>query len=247
MAGMPVFSYAIPLARLLIYARQRGLVALPFHVLGESQPEDVLIHAIVERYVRETHGIDLTITHDSSNIFKNVKSRVLEIPDVSMRTIRKVGLHSGRMGFKDPGHASRRTEFYNAANSALAPFGLGPFSNDTHPLYDGRKITRMGYFLPLTVGLWTYDLVNRWLDEDADRLYPALRAHQIGDFKRGFVAALTPFVNYRKQQGLPAVADQLVAGLELLRDPDHGTLERLVMRHLTEDEYPSIRAAAPYF
>ncbi len=248
MDGIPVFSYAIPLARLILYARQRRLTALPFHILGESQPEDVLIHAVVERAVRHTHGIALNITHDSSNIFKqNLKSRVVEIPDASTRTIRKAGLHSGRMGFKDPGHASRRAEYYDVVNQALAPFELGPFAYDSHPIYEGKKTTPLGYFFLLAVAMWTYDLINTWMDEAAEGLFPVLQAGQVDDFKRGFVAALTPFLSPTKAAKLPAVADQLLAGLALLRDPDPGYLERLVAQSLRDDEYVTIQQAPLYF
>ncbi len=248
MAGMPVFSYAIPLARLVLYAKQRGLAALPFHVLGESQPEDVLIHALVERYVRFIHGIELTVTHDSSNILKqNFQSRLVEIPNPATRSMRKVTLHSGRMGFKDPGHPSRREEFYAVVNQALTPFGLGPFTNDSHPMYPEKETSRMGYFFLLTVALWSYDLINTWMDEKAEELFPLLAAQQYDDFKRGFVAALKPFVTPKKAVFLPAVADQLVAGLALLRDPDPDRLERLVSQHLSGDECDVIRRAPLYF
>ncbi len=248
MAGMPVFSYAIPLARLILYARQRGLTSLPFHVLGESQPEDVLIHALVEKYVRATHGIDLMVTHDSSDIFQqNFKSRVVEIPDLMSRSVRKVAVHTARLGFKDNKPVSRGEAFYSAVNSALTPFGLGPFSSDSHPMYEGGKTSRMGYFFLLTPALWTYDLVNTWMEEKADELFPLIQAQQIDDFKRGFIAALMPFVPPTKAANLPCVADQLIAGLELLREPDLDRLERLVFQHLRADEYTTIRNTPIYF
>jgi len=248
LAGMPVFSYAIPLARLVLYAKQRGLTALPFHVLGESQPEDVLIHALVEKFVQDKHGLAVTITHDSSNIFRqNMGARVAEIPDLAARAIRKVALHSGRMGFKDPGHASRRTEFYDAVNAALGQYGLGPFSNDTHPFYVGRQTTHFGYFALLIVALWTYDLTNDWMGEAAEDLYPLIRDGQVPEFKQRFVATLRPYLPPTKAANLPGLANQITAGLDLLANPDPDLLERLVKQHLRDDEAPVIRSAALYF
>jgi len=64
---LPFSFTAIGIGTLLCKLKKKSA---KFHILGNSTYKDAIFYMLLERHIREVFGINLTITYDSSNLFK---------------------------------------------------------------------------------------------------------------------------------------------------------------------------------
>ncbi len=88
----------IYIIKLIEYATKQKPKKLEFHILGVSNPVDIVKMRFIEHITRYITGIDIKITHDSSKIFKAIiKSKTIDYFDDKKMNILELDFSSKRI------------------------------------------------------------------------------------------------------------------------------------------------------
>lgn len=77
---MPIAVFAIGIVKIVHNAKIRGIKKLKIHILGAASYRDIMLYQLYKAIIKEYHDIEISITYDSSLVFKQIqKSRCINI------------------------------------------------------------------------------------------------------------------------------------------------------------------------
>jgi len=239
----PCIDYVIPLVRALGDARARGLTTFRYHVLGASQFQYFLAHALFERHIQEVHGIDIHITCDSTIIFSKF-ARCLALPVVSLDGTRmeEISLKSGDLNSRTPSGKTNLALFAHHTRQILQPFGMAPLSPEYRQVFrpgtQGKRdsISPLAVTYSLLIYIHNFWIVERWCRVEVERLYPLLLSGREDTFLHEVQAVLlrisesppTP----RRRKNAADMAGRILHSLHMLSALDWGYAQFVVDTHL---------------
>jgi len=243
----PQILLIFPLVQLLNEAKRCGRNYLEYHVLGNATYRDVLFYHLIEQHVKECHDIDLTISFDSSGLYKGImRGRHIIIMDDDHRAV-KVDLREAKLDNRCQRSISFRDKFVNAIREMCQDTGLRlPPEDMLHEIYywkeeKKKKPTRTLHpVMRLYIGilyLYNYSKANKQFKPIANDLYQLYKDDHIEQFNMELMQ-LTRAINFgkitRKQK---KKTEGIVSTLNLLRSLDEDHCFHLVNKYLGKDEF----------
>jgi hypothetical protein len=224
---LPVVHYAVPLTTILADVMARRLQRLRFHVLGNSQPWQLLVHDLIEEHVLRSHGIELSIKCDSTNIcseacsYKKVPLINLESQRVSVIQLLPKDLHALPV-------------FTEALNLALPQYGFPRFELSPSNLYPGMgmdskpKMGCLGNTLIMLAHIFAFATVERWTRAWARDLHSIYRSGELGEFKHRLAARFSQLNGGKLTKPKEKSVVQVCNTLQLLSDLDASKAQSLI-------------------
>lgn len=149
---IPCIIYVIPLIPILIKAKENNITEIDFHILGGANYRDILFYELIKKQVLENHGIKLTITYDSSGLFKAfMNGRYLSTLEGDLA--KKLVLRESELHLRWKDNITREDKFRNDINEMCNIFGFGPltqeniYNKETNTFYRETSVYGMFYML----------------------------------------------------------------------------------------------------
>lgn len=237
---VPCIIYVLPLVPLLNRAIKYKRDYLNFHILGGSNYRDILFYELFKKLVYDKHKIKLTITYDSSTIFKGLMvGRFIPILDNGI--IRKTNLRSHTLDhrFFDSNESSLEV-FKKTINDFVKSKGFKEIANDhiyndkTGTFYDEIRIYSMLYLL------YMYKYIENYMKTIADEAYPYYTSGNIENFNR-IIERETRKLNGNKITKKQTIKSYSVCkSLDMLSSLDEDYCKYIVDKLLVKDEFTEL-------
>lgn len=176
----PCILYIIPLLDIIHYCKENNITKFRFHVLGGSEWREILGHKFLEKHIKETLDLDITITFDSSTFFKGVcMGRYFYLP-CDNNIIKKLSFKQTDLDIfsketlftKKCVSGTSRDIFYELCNEFLEKYDMPLIDNGTESIYsEGGSLTRSVYVYMIMQTLKTFNLVEKWCTEFVEQNY----------------------------------------------------------------------------
>jgi len=242
-AKLPIYGFAIPLVPLLVHCKTRGKASFDFHVLGQSQPLDIIAMRFVEEHIKTVHGVDVHFTHDALSPINEASYRDMVLMDSKALTMRKAGLKSDNAGFYFDDGRSAIDALYDIINYDLAPYGLGPFDVDKHPYMKADGVlTPLGYALGIINATYNRTKMWHWAGGIVRDCYPIYSAGETQRFKTRFAEVIGDVICPQSHDNrIASETNKIAATLDFITrlDPDYA--DSLVCSRLVNEEHPELQ------
>lgn len=237
MPQLGTVAYALPMVDIIHYVKafRPDLRSFRFHVLGDAGWKDLLAHAVLEEHVRTVHDLDISITCDSSNVYRTIgKGRYTNICG---DTIEQISIASENLLKDHMGQGTQQEIFYKDVNTTLEPYGFPPLSPEKNPIYESGTMTPLAY---------TYTFLHRFAKikevEDncrslAANLYPVYGSGDLQEFERQVTDELRKLHDGKTDKNIPDYAQRIVNAMQLIERLDLNEVANLVARLPEEKEF----------
>lgn len=242
--AIPCIIYVLPLIPVLKKAKEAGRKQLDFHILGGAGYRDIFFYEMFSKVVKEEHDIELTISYDSSGIFKGLmRGRMLHIL-CDDEIVRKVDLRTVKLDkrflseltvtdiiSKKIDDMSDRYNFKKIDSKKIYCDESGTFPDDFR-MYAAMLVLR------------TFADVQLLLRRKANEIYPLFQAGDLEGFSTQ-CAKVTQNMNQgkitRKQK---AKTHSIANSIKMLRDLDENYCKYIVNKYLAKDEFIELDPAS---
>lgn len=247
----PQVLLIFPLIQLLNEAIKYKRKHLTYHVLGNATFRDVLFYHLFEIHVAKCHGIKLTISFDSSGLFKGImKGRYIQIIDNDY-SVSKVSLKEADLDKRCQRSMTYREKFKETMYEICSQTSLREPPKDLfHEIYYWQEkerkngtVSRVRTFHPVVRlyiainYLHTYVKANNLLKPLATELYSLYEDNRIEEFNME-IMKVTSKINFgkitRKQK---KKTEGIASSLKILENLDENHCEYLVKKYLEKDEF----------
>jgi len=235
---IPVIIYSIPLSEILKYAIDKGLKKFNFHVLGGANYVDVFYHKLFSHHIKKVHDVDVTITYDSSAIFKALAiGRFIPVFKED-GTLIKMDLKSNNLHLRFDGMNTVQDTVYNLLNDIADHYGFARLNADDHPIYDPvtNTLTRSVHMYLICYMLRMYRYLELTSDQFIDEVYPLFEAGKLQDFDDrcyGLAQRLNQGKNTKKQKAKIA---SIYRSLQILTNLDREYNRHLIHKFMSNDD-----------
>jgi len=236
---IPCIIYVIPLVYLINDCIKYKRKSLEFHILGGANFRDMLFYEMFSIHVKKIHDIDLTITFDSSGLYKALmQGRVVYILDESSKTIKKTDIRSNKMNMRFYNNDIYTYEYIlNKLNIMAEKFNFKKldyldnlYTDETNTLWDEVRAYLMLYMLYFYSEVQT--VIHEYVYGGIYDLYTNGMISEFNESNVNFVKYLTG-KNTKKQ----ILKSKLIAkSLDILTTLDEDYCEYLVNTFLAKDE-----------
>lgn len=242
--AIPCIIYVLPLIPVLKKAKEAGRKELDFHILGGAGYRDIFFYEMFSQVVKQEHDIELTISYDSSGIFKGLmRGRMLHIL-CDDEIVRKVDLRTVKLDKRfisdltvadiisqKIDNMSDRYNFKRIASKKIYCENSGTFPDDFR-IYAAMLVLR------------TFADVQLLLRRKAQEIFPLFQAGEMEEFSTQ-CAKVTQDMNQgkitRKQK---AKTHSITNSIKMLRDLDVDYCEYIVNKYLAKDEFIELDPAS---
>jgi hypothetical protein len=244
---IPCIIYVLPLVPILIKAKETGRKDIDFHILGGSNYRDILFYELIKKHVLKEHGIKLTITYDSSGLWKGLlQGRYLIIMDEKITKkldLREKWLDLSWCGGVNPiftnSNLTRKERFLKEVNLMASTFNFKKLSLENRTLYDPETKTfyRDINIYAMLYLLWMFSRVEEMCRDIINEAYDFYLA---GDFKRfnEIIGETTMYFNQGKKTKKQKVKSlNSIKSLEVLSKLDIEYCEHVLYKALSRDEF----------
>lgn len=237
---IPIIIYAIPLACILNYAKKNNLKDIKFHVLGGANFRDVFCHQLFEKHVKEFHGINLTITYDSSAIFKALAIGRYVQTFTQWNEVVKMDIRSKNLPlrFRDEG-ITVEDNVYKICNEMAELYNFKPLNKKDNPIYNVEKntLSRDVHMYLISYIFTTFHKVEQLSKQVADEAYEYYKDSEDGDWKFNDVCCkFTRLLNQGKGTTKQRKKSSLYNTLKFLEELDLDWCENLVNKFMRGDD-----------
>ncbi len=237
---IPTVIYALPLVPLLNEAIKCGRKFLNFHILGGANYRDILFYELFMKHVKKIHDIDLTITYDSSAVFKNMfVGRRLNI--FEGERVYKIDFRTDSLDKKFNANMTIVEKLREVLNNFAKQFNFKKL-NVTDVFYDPIINTfpdDVKIYLMFHV-IYSYSVAQTILKNAADRIYSLYEEGNMREFNFQ-IANIIQNINdgkiTRKQKAKSSVTGR---SLDILTDLDEDYCKHLVNKFLAKDEFKNL-------
>ena len=231
MTQVGCLAYALPLVDIIKYVKtRRSLTGFLFHILGDADWKDFLPHMLLEEHIRATHGLDVTITCDSSSIFQAIgKGRYTFVYDEGQ--VLRISLRSDEINGNHLGLGTHAQLLVKHVNSFAGRYGLRPFDIRRDPIleFDGQ-LTTLAFVYAVFGQLALFKQVEDYCRVIAARTYPIYQSGNIPEFERQVAGGLRKLHDGMTYEGIPAYATRITKSLQLIERLDLDEVASLVAR-----------------
>lgn len=234
---IPIIIYAVPLTSILNYALKKKMKSFKFHVLGGANFRDVFCHKLFEHHVKVVHDIDLTITYDSSAIFKGLAiGRYVQVLDKN-NNIMKMDLRSNSlpMRFRDE-NITHEDNVYKICNALAKKHGFALLNKVDHPIYDKEtgSLNRSVHMYLIGHIFQMYRYVEQASEQMVEAVYP-LWEKDPAEFNANCID-FTAKLNQGKKSAKLKAKSSLWTSLDFLSKLDEEKAKDVVNKFMTGDD-----------
>lgn len=243
---IPCIIYVLPLVPLLIKAKESGKKDIDFHVLGGSNYRDILFYELIKKHVLEEHGIKLTITYDSSGLWKGLlQGRYLIILDE--RISKKLDLREKWLDLSWSGidstftnsNLTRKERFLEEVNLMASAFNFKKLSLENRTLYNPKTGT---FYRDINVYamlylLWMFSRVEEMCRNIIDEAYDFYLAKDFKRFNEIINESTRCFNQGKKTKKQKVKSHNSLKSLEVLSKLDIEYCEYVLHKALSRDEF----------
>ena len=241
--SIPCIIYVLPLIPLINEAKKFGRSYLNFHILGGANFRDMFLYELFKLVVKKHHNIDLTITYDSSGIYKQVMhARYIHVPDeegyIKKLNIKSNNLtmqvHERKTGEKGDTVEEKLQEVLNdcANKNGFREISVdGIYDDNTGTFHEDVKV----YSLLYTLG--RYSEIEEEMRRFAERVY---LIYEQGDLEAFYTSCLeiTRVLNQGKiTKKQKTKTHSISRSLDMLIQLDEDYCKHLVDTFLAKDEF----------
>jgi hypothetical protein len=238
-SAIPCIIYVIPLTIILNEAVKHKRKKVNFHILGGAGFREVLYYEMIQRHVYEIHGIELTISYDSSGMFKALMvGRVL--PVFHEKTLYKLDIRTNNLDMRFKGSILNEEIFFMQLNEMAEKHNFKPlnmtkiYNPDDNTFYEDVKVYVMFYMLEFYSKLQTY------MREFADENYPLYKSGNYEELNRR-ICHVTKNLNDGKTTAKQhAKMCSLIPSLSMLTNLDEDYCKYIVDKSLSSDEFTDL-------
>lgn len=235
--AIPCIIYVLPLIPLLNRAIKYGRKTLSFHILGGSHYRDILFYELFKKVVFDKHDIELTITYDSSTIYKSLMVG-RNIPILDGDIVKKTDLRSNVLHtrFNQTGENIEEA-FIRTMSEFSVKYGLKRFdlpniyNKDTGSFHDTVRLYAMLYHLAM------YHEIEQSMKELSNEIYPYYVDGDIEQFNN-LVESQTRKINSNKITKKQMIKSYSVSrSLDMLTNLDEDYCKYITDKFLVRDEF----------
>jgi len=235
-AAIPCIIYVLPLIPILRRFVENKRTTLNFHILGGANFRDILFYEIFKKLVQEKHGVELTITYDSSGIFKGLmRGRFLLI--FENNKVHKISLKSDSLHLRVNGTTKTMQQMYFDAIDEMTDFHNFKKLSLNAVYENNNTFTSTLRMNSAILILHTFAKIQTYLRTKAIELYELYNNKNYEEFNKE-IELVTRNLNYgkisRKQK---AKSYSVLNSLKMLENIDEKYCHHLVNKHLAKDEF----------
>ena len=239
---IPVIIYTIPLSEVLKYAMSQNLTQFNFHVLGGANFIDVFYHKLFSHHIKKVHNVDVTITYDSSAIFKALAiGRFIPVFRDDGILV-KMDLKSNGLHLRFDSDGTVQDKVYFLLNQIADNYGFRRLDPKTDPIYDVTRdtFTRSVHMYLILYYLRIYRELELISQQYVDVVYPLFQAGKIDEFDRKCMDLAQRFnqgKNTRKQR---AKICSIYRSLQILTNMDREYNKFIIHKFMSSDDIASL-------
>lgn len=238
---IPCIIYTIPLVPLLRRAKAAGRKQLNFHILGGSGFRDLLFYELFKIHVKKIHGIELTITYDSSGIFKALMiGRFIHI--VKDESVFKTNIRTSNLNMRHKNSNMKIIDLYRESLNDFADENNfrrikldSIYSSKTGTFHEDVRLYSMLYVLS------NYSKMESILNRRAQEIYTLYSENRIAKFNNE-IENITRKLNSEKITKKQKAKSSCVSkSLDMLTHLDDDYCKYLINKFLMKDEFNELR------
>lgn len=229
--------YSVPLVDILHHMVNSNIKKASFHVLGETEFKSVFLHCLFEKHIKEKLGIELSITYDSSSIFKIVAlGRYTFIFDG--KNIWRLGLRSDIVKSMFAGSIKTNEEvFFDVLNTRLSPYNFKKVNSIDAPIYkDDGSFNTLYYSYGLLQMFDLFTSIQEYCRKQVERLYPIYLSEDYVTFNQEVGNLLLSFNNGKQSKKLNIRSNIVWNSLKMIESMDLDYGEYLVKNYMYSEE-----------
>jgi len=235
--AIPCIIYVLPLIPLINEAKNCGRDYLNFHVLGGATFRDIFFYELSSKLLQERHNIKLTITYDSSGIFKQLlMARFLFAKD-SLGNYRKVDIRSNKLHERFEGRVIALDIVEQVLNNMARDWNFREIMVDD--LYDSSTETLRSdvqvYCMLYTLSL--FGQIQAEMRMYASELFKLYDDGKLDDFYKGCVEVTKILNQGRITKKQKVKTHSIVKSLDMLTTLDEDYCKYVVNKCLAKDEF----------
>ena len=244
----PIVLYTIPLISILTHAKSRNLKKFRFHILGGSEWKDLIFHKLAEIHIKKCHDIDVTITYDSSTIFKLLAMSRCTFLQSEIGKLWKISVKSSHLDKVHPELGNHKEAFFKHLNDAVTPYGMKPLDVNTYSMYDGEsgqhtfntnntgKMTRLVYQYGILHLLKLYADMDAFSSRMAKEIYPLYESGNVIEFDMRVTGIMKNLNNGKISKRLRSKSNTIYNSLKELEQMDLTKMSYIIDQTMTDDE-----------
>lgn len=243
--SIPCIIYVLPLIPLLNRAIKYKRNKLSFHILGGSHYRDILFYELFKKLVMDKHKIDLSITYDSSTIYKSLMiGRIIPIFDGD--SIKKTDLRSNVLHTRFNNHGVKIEEaVIKTMENFSERYGFKKFdyptiyNPKTNSFYDTLRVYAMLYHLAM------YYEIEIAMKDFANKIYPLYIDGDLETFNK-MIEFQTRKMNSNKITKKQMIKSYSVSkSLDMLANLDEDYCKYITDKFLVRDEFIELSEEKP--
>jgi hypothetical protein len=235
---IPVIIYSIPLSEILKYAIENGMKEFNFHVLGGANFIDVFYHKLFSYHIKKIHGVDVTITYDSSAIFKALAIGRFVPVFREDGTLIKMDLRSNNLHLRFDGKYTVQDMVYKLLNEIADHYGFTQLNPTDHPIYNPETgtLTRSVHMYLICYMLRIYRCLELISDEFIEKVYPLFEDGKIQDFDDQCYKLAQRFNQGKNTRKQKAKIASIFHSLQILTNLDREYNRHLIHKFMSNDD-----------
>jgi len=234
--SMPCIIYILPLIPLLKKTIEANRKELHFHILGGANYRDIFFYEIFQKVVKEVHGIDLTMSYDSSGPFKGLmRGRTMNL--LHKGTNYKTDMRSAFIRQRLHGEYRTIDVVREKINEMSDKFNFKRI--DMKELYCSELNTFPDFFRMYAVilTLREYADVQMMLKEKAAKIYPLYQAGELEEFASQSLLATQSINSGKLTRKQTTKTNSLINSVKMLINLDEDHCKYIVNKYLAKDEF----------
>ena len=238
---IPIIIYTIPLSEILKYAISKGMTKFNFHVLGGANYIDVFYHKLFSYHIKKVHNIDVTITYDSSAIFKALAVGRFIPVFKDDGNLMKMDLRSNSLHLRFDDTATIEDKVYTLVNEIAQAYNFKPLNKVDDPIYEANEkgkivLSKKLYMYLICYYLRAYRMLELMSNEFIQQIYPLFEEGKIHEFDQlcyTFAQKFNQGKNTKKQKTKIA---SLYRSLQVLTNMDREYNRHVIEKFMSSDD-----------
>jgi len=241
---IPVIVYTIPLSSVVKYAKEKGIKAFKFHILGGANFSEIFYHKLFSFHIKQIHDIDVEITYDSSALFKGlIIGRYIPVLTRNENLL-KLDLRSKQLHLRFD-DTTIENKAYEVMND-LVQFGFKKLDPQTDPIYDIKTNTFSipSHLYLIAHYLKFYKEIELISQKVAESAYPLFKADAITEFDSVCLEYTRKLNSGKTTKKQKAKTYSLYKSLKVLENLDEEYNEFLVSKFMTGSDLGSLQTGS---
>jgi hypothetical protein len=216
----------------------KDLTKFNFHVLGGANFIDVFYHKLFSHHIKKVHDVDVTITYDSSAIFKALAVGRFIPVFKEEGTLHKMDLRSSSLDLRFDGKYTIRDKTYLLLNEIAEHSGFKKLNPIDNPIYNPETgtLSRCIHMYLICYVLHIYRKLEAMSEDFVKDVYPLFEEGKIQDFDDKCYELAQRFNQGKNTKKQKAKIASLSRSLSVLTNLDRDYNKHLIHKFMSTDD-----------